>query len=304
VSNTDQTLLEAILRDRFSNQFQRLLEPWEQCAWFQSYKVELASGSVLYVKGTPRSRAEAYITEVLHRCAPGYVPAMLVKDLLPTHPWHWFLLEDGGISDHTAISVEDALQAAFCLGSLQRLVCQHLPLAKALPQCRAEHLQDALLGICDWALYNAPVERQPNLLAFQHNIRHATSYFRTLHQHLARLPDTCIHGDFWSGNIAFRNGTACLIDWGDSLWGVGSVSIVNLLTSESGTLLKAADAIWEAYASGWERHLTPAFMEASQVAFRVSCLVVDIQIAKCCLETVDILPGLLVGLQELADLWN
>jgi hypothetical protein len=297
----DDTLLAEKLKDLFPGGY-GLVEPWEQSAWSKSYKVELESGEALYVKGTPRSRAEARTTSFLHGCCPEYIPRVLVEDLLPEHEWHWFVLEDVGECNHTSITLECALQAAFCLGRLQSMVRNRTQLAEYLPQCRADGLQQALTNVCDWALGSAPADMQDELVPFRTRIVNSPLYFRSLQQKLACLPPTCIHGDLWSGNIACRGSTVSFVDWGDALWGVGSVSIVNLLASASEALSGDADDVWGAYSRGWETELTEEFIRASQVAALVSSLVVDVEIAECCKWKADMLPGLIPALWEITSL--
>jgi hypothetical protein len=305
MSATDTVLLAERLGERFRDRVRQLTEPWDHSAWSQSYRVEFDTRDALYVKGTPRTREEARITSFLHRYDPGHIPAVLDQDFLPEQEWRWFLLEDIGDCNQTgSITRECSIRAAFYLGRLQHIVSHHTQGAGYLPQCGAGGMQASLTSVCDWALRTASEEMREEFLAFRSSVARSTTYFRSLQQTLSLLPPTCIHGDLWSGNIACREGTVSFIDWGDALWGVGSVSIVNLVTTASEDLSGHSGEIWEAYARGWERDLTEQLIEASRVAWLVSSLIIDVEIAKCCNDAIDILPGLIPGVRDLVALWE
>ena len=119
---------------------------------------------------------------------------------------------------------------------------------------------------------------------------------------LRKLPSTIVHGDFWSGNIAVAGKAIRLIDWGDALWGVGGVSLVNLVTTSGGQLDNAVQELWEAYERGWERTIGPSYREACVAASVVTNLVIDTAIARCCGQGPERLPGLIAGLRELEAL--
>jgi hypothetical protein len=302
MSNDDRVSLEEKLRELFPDQFARLIEPWYQCKWSKSYKAEFVASDALYLKGTPRSRLEAHITSELHSYCPNHIPNVLVKDLIPESQWRWFLLENVGECDHDSITLERAISAAFHLGRLQSIVCHGVHWAKCLPQCRADGLQEAVSEVCRWALETVSADMRNVLLSLQAKFAQSTDFFHELHGKLANLPSTCVHGDFWSGSIACRKDRVSFIDWGDTLWGVGSISIQNLLDSASKELSSHEPEIWEAYARGWKKDITEDLVHGSRVAALVGSLVVDVEIAKCCHGTVGMLPGLFPGLQMLANL--
>jgi hypothetical protein len=285
----------------FPGQIARLTIPWEQCQWSATYKAELVDGRLFYLKGTPRSRPEAQVTSILHRYRPDCIPEVLVEDLIPEDPWRWFLLEDAGTCSYDRITPASAVMAAFQLGRLQKTVCRDGYLASSLPRCRAEGLQVAVSEVCSWALRIVPVDTRESLLSLRDKLLQSERFFHTLQKQLAHLPPTCVHGDLWSGNIACKGGTVSLIDWGDALWGVGSISIVNLLDTANGALTGHADDIWDAYGRGWEKDIPDDFIEASRCAALVGSLLIDIEIAKCCGGTVEMPPGLLPDLERLVS---
>jgi Phosphotransferase enzyme family len=303
MSNDDKVLLEEKLIGLFPDQFTRLIEPWDQCDWSKSYKAEFVARDALYVKGTPRNRAEAHVTSVLHRYCPNHIPDILEEDLLPENQWRWFLLENVGECDHAGITPECAVDAAFHMGRLQSIICRDMQLAKYLPQCQADRLQEALSSVCEWALQTASADMRNDLLPLHVKIIRSTNFFYALQKKLSHLSSTCVHGDFWSGNIACREDKISFIDWGDTLWGVGSISIVNLLSSAAGELSNHVDEIWDAYSSGREKYVTEDFIQGSQVAALIGSLIIDVEIAKCCNGTVEMLPGLFPILQRLTNLW-
>jgi hypothetical protein len=302
MSSDDKFLLEEKLKGLFPGQFMRLTEPWDQSNWSKCYKAEFIDRDVLYLKGTPRNRLEAQITSILHGYHPNHIPTVLDEDLVPENQWHWFLLEDAGICNHDRITPECAINAAFHLGRIQNTVCHDDYLAKNLPRCRADWLQEAVSEVYGWALQSVSTEKQKDFLSLQARLVESTSFYNALQKKLTRLPSSCVHGDFWSGNIACREDEVRFIDWGDTLWGVGGISIVNLIDTDSNELSSHADRIWEAYARGWEKDITEDFIQGSRVAALIGSLVIDMEIAKSCGGSVEMLPGMFPGLQILANL--
>jgi len=301
MNNNTIALLEARFKELYTDRLIRLTEPWEPSVWSKSYRAEFATRDTLYIKGTPRSRPESYTTLILSRYCPHHIPAVLNEDVLPEHPWRWFLLEDAGECNHENLTPVCAVSAAFHLGKVQSNVCHDAWLTSHLPQCQADRLQEAISGVCEWALPSVAPDIRDDFLCLQATITQATNYFRTLQKRLAHVPSTCVHGDFWSGNIAFNGDKISFIDWGDALWGVGSISIANLLASAGETLSSHAHEIWEAYARGREIELTEDFIRGSEIAAMVGSLVVDVEIAKCCNGKAEMLLGLLPTLHMLAQ---
>jgi hypothetical protein len=301
----NKTLCEALentLEVMFPGTSFALTEVGEPCSWSQCFKAETNRGDIFYVKSTPRSRLEAYVTSVLHQYCPDIVPAVLADDLLPEHAWRWFLLENAGDSDHENLPLETAVQAAFVLGRLQSILAQEMTLASLLPHCRADRLQAAALSVCEWAHRTAAPEQRSDLIHLHGTLHRASDFFHHIGENLAYLPPTCVHGDLWSGNIAKYSGSVRIIDWGDALWGVGGASIVNLLLSSGDSLNSGASSVWEAYGRGWEKYLPAGYSQAASTAWLVSSLVVDVEIARCSGGTLEMLPGVLPYLQQLANL--
>lgn len=300
MKDNERVLLDEKLRSLFYRRFMRLTECWEPSDWSKCYLAEFIGNDILYVKWTPRNRFEARTTSVLHSYCPDCIPEVLADDLIPASQWHWFLLEDAGKCNHDGISLENASKAAFNLGKLQNTIHLDTQIAHYLPQCRADNLQEAVMSVCGWVLQTVSAEMRDEILSLQEKVNSSTNYFRALQKTLAYLPSTCVHGDFWSGNIACREGKVSFIDWGDALWGVGSISFVNLLASANGELSNQAYEIWEAYFRGWEKDMREDIIRGSQVAANVGSLIVDVEIAKCCNGTIGMLPGLFPTLRILA----
>lgn len=116
-----------------------------------------------------------------------------------------------------------------------------------------------------------------------YNVRKASSFFRRVAEQLQVIPSTIVHGDFWTGNIAVApaDRTIRLIDWGDALWGVAGVSIVNLLKTAKGALDGASSAIWNAYGRGLGISMNTGYQEACMVANLITGLVTDLEIVIC-----------------------
>jgi hypothetical protein len=301
-TKTFREALEYTLKVKFPGTSIALTEAWEPCSWSQCLKAETDRGDIFYAKGTPRSRSEAYVTSVLHQYCPDFVPAVLVNDLLPEHTWRWFLLENAGECDQENLTLDTAVQTAFVMGQLQSILAQDVTLASLLPQCRADGLQEAALSVCEWAHKTAAYEQKSVLIAVRDIVHSASSFFHHLDENLAYLPPTCVHGDLWSGNIAKHSGSVRIIDWGDALWGVGGTSIVNLLLSSGDSLSSGASTVWEAYGRGWEKTLSASYIQAASTAWLVSSLMVDVEIARCSGGTLEMLPGVLPYLLQLANL--
>ena len=90
-----------------------------------------------------------------------------------------------------------------------------------------------------------------------------------------------VHGDLWAGNVARRGGRIVFVDWGDALWGVGSIDIVNLVVCRPSALDAAGTAaVWDAFAQGSGVEADEEFRRASQVAHTVASLLIDRAIAE------------------------
>jgi aminoglycoside phosphotransferase (APT) family kinase protein len=294
--------IQNALQALFSGTIQSIHPCWEPCEWSKVYRLQLHDGTRLFLKGTPRSRNEALVMQRLHDLCPACIPRVLVTDLVPSASWRWFLIEDAGNADQSALSRSVALEAARTLGQLQHRALQDQTLPSLLVRCEGDRLQQQAIEVCRWAMTQQPPEVRTDLQRIASLLEQAHTFFGELAEQLAELPSTIVHGDFWSGNIAVAGSNIRFIDWGDALWGAGGVSIVNLLMTSDGQLDNAALQIWEAYEQGWERAISPAYRQACQAASAVADLVIDRAIAMSCGRGPERLQGLVPGLRDLEEL--
>ncbi len=290
------------LQTLFADAIHSLHPCWEPCEWSQVYRLALRDGTRLFVKGTPRSRNEALVMHRLHALCSTSLPRVLVVDLVPAATWCWFLMEDAGCCDQSALSRPLAIEAARILGQLQRRVLHDQVLPSWLNRCEGSHLQQQALAVCRWAMNRQAPAALDDLQRIVSLLEEAHAFFGDLAQQLAELPSTIVHGDLWSGNIAVAGTTIRLIDWGDALWGVGGVSLVNLIMTSGGQLDNAIPELWQAYERGWEQPIGPSYREACVVAGVVTNLVIDTTLARCCGQGPERLPGLIAGLRDLEAL--
>lgn len=290
------------LHTLFSDSIQSIHPCWEPCDWSRVYRLELRDGTRLFLKGTPRSRNEALVMQRLHDLCSTCIPRVLVADLVPSAAWRWFLLEDAGCGDLSALSRPVAIEAARTLGLLQQRALHDQMLPSLLVRCEGDHLQQQALDVCRWAMSPQTPETHDDLQRIVSLLEQAHSFFGALAEQLSALPSTIVHGDFWSGNIAVASKHIRFIDWGDALWGVGGVSLVNLIMTSGGQLDDAIPQIWEAYEQGWERLISRSYREACLVASDVTDLVIDKAIATSYGQGPERLPGLIPGLRDLEEL--
>lgn len=124
---------------------------------------------------------------------------------------------------------------------------------------------------------------------------------------LASVPPTCVHGDFWPGNIALQSdGELRIIDWGEAVWGVGAASIWNLLLSSRTTLSDLEAPVWEAYSQGLQRPLDERYRRAARIAFSATMLIVDQQLGAAAdgtsaSESLDILRQIIAAVGGAED---
>ena len=294
--------IQNALQALFSSMIQSIHPCWELCEWSKVYRLQLRDGTRLFVKGTPRSRKEAQITQRLHDLCSTCIPRVLVADLVPSASWRWFVMEDAGNADPSALSRPLAIEAARILGRLQHRALQDQTLPSLLIRCEGDQLQQRAVEVCQWAMRQQAPEVQADLQRIASLLEQARSFFGELAEQLAELPSTVVHGDFWSGNIAVASNDIRFIDWGDALWGVGGVSIVNLLMTSDGQLDDATSQMWEAYEQGWERPISLVYQQACQIASAVTDLVIDKAIAISCGRGPERLRGLLPGLLDLEEI--
>ncbi len=242
------------------------------------------------------------MTQRLHDLCSRCVPRVLSTDLVPSASWRWFLMEDAGNAEMSTLSRSVAIEAARTLGQLQQRALQDQTLPTLLIRCERDQLQQQTVEVCRWAMKQQAPEVQADLQRIASLLEQAYAFFGELAEQLSELPSTIVHGDFWSGNIAVAGNDIRFIDWGDALWGVGGISIVNLLMTSDGRLDDAAFQVWEAYEQGWERAISPAYRQACQAASAVADLVIDRAIAMSCGRGPERLRGLVPGLRDLEEL--
>jgi hypothetical protein len=300
LGNSEKDVLLNALQAIFPDAITEIREPWAQSDWSHMYEVHTRyTDFPLMLKGTPRNRPEAKVTARLHQYCPDLVPNVLAEDLLPRSSWRWFLLDHAGDAPDP-LAPYTAVQAAFALGILQRMVCRDSDLPTWLPDCGALHLQRAAVQVCDWALAHSEAgEAAAQLQDLRASIVRATTFFDQTAQHLTTVPMTCVHGDLWAGNITISQNLLRFIDWGDAIWGTGGSALVHLIETADGAFSAWTTEIWDGYSAGWQREISPEYIETSAIAHLVIELVVDMEIAKCCGRGPEMLPGLLNGMQRL-----
>ncbi len=294
--------IQDALQALFSGTIQSIHPCWEPCEWSKVYRLELRDGTRLFLKGTPRNRNEALVMQRLHDLCSTCIPRVLATDLVPSASWRWFLLEDAGNADPSALSSSVAIESARTLGRLQQRALQDQTLPSLLIRCERDQLQQQAVEVCRWAIEQQAAEVQADLQRITSLLEQAHAFFGEQAKQLSELPSTIVHGDFWSGNIAVSSNDIRFIDWGDALWGAGGISIVNLLMTSDEQLDDATFQIWEAYEQGWQRPISPAYQQACQVASTVTDLVIDKAIATSCGRGPERLRGLLPGLRDLEEL--
>ncbi|SCW83883.1 Phosphotransferase enzyme family protein [Paenibacillus tianmuensis] len=268
--------------------------PWEHSAWSECYKISLNNDSTYFLKGTPRQRKEALVTKHLHVLLPNIVPEVINDDLIPESTWRWFLVTNAGTCCYEGIEVKYALKAAFNLGKLQRITFNEGSfISKFLPQCEAQRLQEAVDNVGRWALKFSNAEESEII---QRLLSISSDYYDDHVKNLNSIPSTCVHKDFWSGNIAVTDENVMIIDWGDALWGVGGISIVNMILSDDG-LSSQSNIIWDEYFKGLDRKFDKDYIKSSQIAYLVSELVTEQEVAD--LQQQKYGPGLIPSVRRL-----
>jgi hypothetical protein len=127
------------LQTLFTDSIKSIDPCWEPCDWSRVSRLELRDGTRWFLKGTPRSRNEALVMQRLHDMYSACIPHVLVVDLVPSAPWCWFLLEDAGECDLSALSRPVAIEAARTLGRLQQRALHDQILPALLLKCEGSH---------------------------------------------------------------------------------------------------------------------------------------------------------------------
>ncbi|SDD84804.1 Phosphotransferase enzyme family protein [Paenibacillus sp. UNCCL117] len=268
--------------------------PWENSAWSHCYKISLNNNKTYFLKGTPRQRKEATVTKHLHILLPNIVPEVINDDLIPESTWRWFLVANAGTCSYEGIEARYALKAAFNLGNLQRMTFIEGSLfSELLPQCEAQRLQEAVDNVGRWALKFSNAEESEII---QRLLSISSDHYEDHVNNLNSIPSTCVHKDFWSGNIAVTDENVMLIDWGDALWGVGGISIVNMISTDD-DLSSLSSIIWDEYFKGLDRKFDKDYIKSSQIAYLVSELVTEQEIAD--LQRRKYGPGLIPSVRRL-----
>jgi hypothetical protein len=252
------------------------ISPWSG-TW-----VVRGKGDRVFLKRTLRSRPEPLVVAAMSSIHPRLIPAVITTDVSPSTLERWFLLADAGECDRAALSVNVSVEVARTIGLVQRRCASESELRSLLPRCVAGELLDAALSCCRWALSGEwPPTDSEFLRAAEGNIVAASGVARHVAAVLERVPPSVVHGDLWAGNVARRSGRVVFVDWGDALWGVGSIDIVNLVVCRPSPLDAAGTAaVWDAFAQGSGVNADEEFRRASQLAHTVASLLIDRAIAE------------------------
>lgn len=143
-------------------------------------------------------------------------------------------------------------------------------LSKFLPKCEANNLYQTVLDLGEWALQYANHEES---IIINKLFSLSKSYYAKHEIQLDIVPSTCVHGDFWSGNIAVSNEVIKFIDWADTMWGVGGISIINLILNEK-LPTDESHHIWDSYFKGLEITKNEDFILSCEIAHIISELIV------------------------------
>ena len=276
--NLNTNLVRQALNTKLSVRIDHFEVVWESCDWSETVKIIDQQGTTYFLKGTPRSRPEARVTEMLNSYNSLIVPKVLISDLLPDHEWCWFLMRDAGTTDYDHITPDIALQTAYHLGHLQSQVIYNTYLPKVLPNSLPADYFTIIQQLGIWLETHFRDTSQSLIDMIRGKLLTRQRFFEVITQYLSVLRPTCVHGDLWSGNIASSSDHVCLLDWGDAIWGIGTSSIVNLLTTSDTPL--PSDDIWKAYADGWGQTINADLIQASELAYLLNLIVIEQQLTQ------------------------
>ena len=170
------------LQKLFQEAYRQIRPYAEPTSWSCVYRLDLVDGTHLFVKGTPRTRAEALVTQRLGSRCPPFAPHVLIPDLLPTTSWRWFVLEDAGESQKGALTLSQACTVARALGTLQCCTENDPVLPNLLTDCSAYQLYQRLLAVCFWAM------QAERTLHWRDELHHLTNCLERAQPFLANLP--------------------------------------------------------------------------------------------------------------------
>lgn len=273
-----------------------MTQPWDNSEWSRTFRIKLISNQSVYLKGSPRLRHEVKVHQLVATYDSTIVPIIIADDLLPDHDWQWFILQDVGESsevDHNNVTI---LQACFELGQLQKKLATDGTAKKFLPQVEPKQLLSAISSIYDWVRIQKSNQIKEIEQAYQ-TIKQNSSKFEEVVNSLSAFPTTIVHGDFWTGNIIHTPTQLIFLDWADSVWGVGAVSIVNLLSSLNEIDFENA---WTNYSHGFGISITPNHYLALELAYLTTNLVIDRNIAETCNNGIEMLPGILPTFESIS----
>lgn len=260
-------------------------------------------GDPVFLKRTPRCRPEPLVVAAMSSIHPRLIPTVITTDVSPATPERWFLLADAGECDRTALSVDVSVEVARTVALLQRRCAKEAKLSSLLPPCLAAELFDAALSCCRWALGGEwPIADRGFIRAAEGSLVAASGAARHVAASLERVPPSVVHGDLWAGNLARRGDRIVFVDWGDALWGVGSIDIVNLVVCRPSALDAAGTAkVWDAFAQGSGVDIDEEFRRASQIAHTVASLLIDRAIANSIGRPPQWLRGVVPGFRGLLE---
>jgi hypothetical protein len=247
---------------------------WFGDEWSRTWQLQGEDGTRWFLKMTPRRRREADLLLHLHALAPRVIPRVVAGDVQPHGAHRWFLMENcGAVSGD--FEIETACEASQALGVLQRQCATHLELSLLTPQCGPLSLHECVLEAV------SDLHTQNTVRAQCENLIKRRAFWNALSVALLEMPPTLVHGDFWMGNVARRGDEFCFLDWGDALWGIGGISIANLLAQHD---VKADDAlrIWRAFETGWQKEISEEYRRACVISLDVASLMIRSEIRECC----------------------
>jgi len=233
------------------------LPGWEEVPFSMVRLICSQEGTRRFLKLAPSVLGEGIRTKILHSLAPNSVPRTLAAG--HEGDWEWFVLEDVG---HTqlkgSLTITNAMQACSVLGRIER-AAEHSN-AKKL------HVVDCSLSVLNATLIDT-IEKGsrvwPAALESWALLKKAASRVDLLvpAEVAELLPDTCVPGDFWSGNIAQSIDEPRIIDWTWATWGMGGTAIVDLI-GQHAELAADSHRLWNAYFEGRGYRISSTWVRA------------------------------------------
>lgn len=189
------------------------------------------------------------------------------------------------------LSSSQAIEAAFTLGKINYFCSKNVNLPYKIPLLTPKNLLSKLIKTINKAREISKNDKTIEELTYsQHIIRQSDTYFSELSGSLSVFPLSIVHGDFWAGNIAFKNDRIQILDWADVLWGVSATSIINFIHSQE-NLADIQEEIWYAYGKGWGMNISQEYIKHCHTAFLIASLIIDLEIALSLDENLEYLAG-------------